>query len=297
MKIDEIKKLEIGELIIDADLKKYTTYKVGGIAKIIAIPDNVDCLVKLLKYIEVNNIRYKILGFGSNLIFSDGLYDGILIKLDKFNNIEFKGTIITVGAGYSMIKLSLAAARQGLAGLEFASGIPGSVGGAIYMNAGAYGSDMGYIVKSAKILTPNGKVIVMDNKELNYHYRTSFLKEHHDYTCLEATLKLQKGDRDAILEVIRDRKKRRLDTQPLEYPSAGSVFRNPPDDSAWRLVEGIGYKGKKIGDAMVSTKHANYIINVGNASGENIKNLISEIQNKVKSKYDIDLKIEQEFVE
>ena len=297
MNIDEIKKLKLGKLIEDVDLKKYTTYKIGGIAKLLVIPDNVDCLIKLLKYIETNKIKHKVLGFGSNLIFSDEVYDGILIKLDEFNDLEINGTNITVGAGYSMIKLSLTAARQGLAGLEFASGIPGTVGGAVYMNAGAYGSDMGYIVKSIKVLTPDNKVVVMENKELNYHYRTSFLKQHPDYICLEATLKLRNGDRDAILEVIRDRKKRRLDTQPLEFPSAGSVFRNPPDDSAWRLVEAIGYKGKRIGDAMVSTKHANFIVNAGHASGDDIKKLILEIQKKVKSKYDIDLKVEQEFVE
>ncbi len=297
MNIDEIRKLKVGKLIENIDLKKYTTYKVGGTAKLLVIPDNIDCLINLLEYISKNNIKHKILGFGSNLIFSDGEYDGILIKLDEFNDININGTSITVGAGYSMIKLSLAAARQGLAGLEFASGIPGTVGGAVYMNAGAYGSDMGYIVKSIKVLTPDNKIVVMENKELNYHYRTSFLKQNPDYICLEATLKLRNGDRDAILEVIRDRKKRRLDTQPLEFPSAGSVFRNPTDDAAWRLVEGIGYKGKKVGDAMVSTKHANFIINTGHASGEDIKKLISEIQKKVKSKYDIDLKVEQEFVE
>lgn len=297
MNIDEIKKLKLGKLIENVDLKKYTTYKIGGIAKLLVIPDDVDCLIKLLKYIEINKIKHKVLGFGSNLIFSDDNYDGILIKLDEFNDLDINGTTVVVGAGYSMIKLSLAVARQGLAGLEFASGIPGTVGGAVYMNAGAYGSDMGYIVKSIKVLTPDNKVVVMENKELNYHYRTSFLKQNSDYICLEATLKLRKGDRDTILEVIRDRKKRRLDTQPLEFPSAGSVFRNPPDDSAWRLIEGIGYKGKKVGDAMVSTKHANFIINTGHASGDDIKKLILEIQKKVKSKYDIDLKVEQEFVE
>lgn len=297
MDINEITKLKTGKLIENIDLKKYTTYKAGGTARLLAIPDNIDGLTRLMKYIKKNNIKYKILGFGSNLIFSDGLYDGILIKLEEFNDINVSGNEITVGAGYSMIKLSLLAAREGLAGLEFASGIPGTVGGAVYMNAGAYGSDMGYIVKNIKVLTPNGDVVTMENKELEYHYRTSFLKNHPDYTCLEATLKLRKGDREAILEVIRDRKKRRLDTQPLEYPSAGSVFRNPTDDAAWRLVEGIGYKGKKVGDAMVSLKHANFIINTGHASGDDIKKLILDIQKKVKAKYNIDLKVEQEFVE
>lgn len=297
MNIDEIKKLKIGKVIENIDLKKYTTYKAGGIGRVLVIPNDIDSLKKLFIYINEHGIKYKILGFGSNLIFSDGVYEGILIKLDEFNNVSIDKTTIKVGAGYSLIKLSLLAARNDLAGLEFASGIPGSVGGAVYMNAGAYKSDMGYIVKEAKVLTPDNEIITMSNKELDFHYRTSFLQKNPGYICLEATLSLYKGDRNAILDVIRDRKKRRMETQPLEFPSAGSVFRNPPDDFAGRLIEELGYKGKKIGGAMVSTKHANFIINVGNAKGNDIKKLILEIQEKVKEKYDIELKVEQEFVE
>ena len=297
MNIDDIKKLKVGKVIENINLKKYTTYKAGGIGRVLVIPKDIESLQKLFNYINKNNIKYKMLGLGSNLIFGDDIYEGILIKLDEFNDVNISGTTIRVGAGYSLIKLSLLAARNDLAGLEFASGIPGTVGGAIYMNAGAYKSDMGYIVKEIKVLTPDNKIITMSNKELDFHYRTSFLQKNPGYICLEATLNLYKGDRNAILDVIRDRKKRRLETQPLEFPSAGSVFRNPPDDFAGRLIEELGYKGKKIGGAMVSTKHANFIINVGNAKGNDIKKLILEIQEKVKEKYDIELKVEQEFVE
>ncbi len=297
MNIDDIKKLKIGKVIENIDLKKYTTYKAGGIGRVLVIPKDIESLQKLFNYINKNNIKYKMLGLGSNLIFGDDIYEGILIKLDEFNDVNISGTTIRVGAGYSLIKLSLLAARNDLAGLEFASGIPGTVGGAIYMNAGAYKSDMGYIVKEIKVLTPDNEIITMSNKELDFHYRTSFLQKNPGYICLEATLNLYKGDRNAILDVIRDRKKRRMETQPLEFPSAGSVFRNPPDDFAGRLIEELGYKGKKIGGAMVSTKHANFIINVGNAKGNDIKKLILEIQEKVKEKYDIELKVEQEFVE
>lgn len=297
MNIDDIKKLKVGKVIENIDLKKYTTYKAGGIGRVLVIPKDIESLQKLFNYINKNNIKYKMLGLGSNLIFGDDIYEGILIKLDEFNDVNINGTTIRVGAGYSLIKLSLLAARNDLAGLEFASGIPGTVGGAIYMNAGAYKSDMGYIVKEIKVLTPDNEIITMSNKELDFHYRTSFLQKNPGYICLEATLNLYKGDRNAILDVIRDRKKRRMETQPLEFPSAGSVFRNPPDDFAGRLIEELGYKGKKIGGAMVSTKHANFIINVGNAKGNDIKKLILEIQEKVKEKYDIELKVEQEFVE
>lgn len=297
MNIDDIRKLKVGKVIENINLKKYTTYKAGGIGRVLVIPKDIESLQKLFNYINKNNIKYKMLGLGSNLIFGDDIYEGILIKLDEFNDVNISGTTIRVGAGYSLIKLSLLAARNDLAGLEFASGIPGTVGGAIYMNAGAYKSDMGYIVKEIKVLTPDNKIITMSNKELDFHYRTSFLQKNPGYICLEATLNLYKGDRNAILDVIRDRKKRRMETQPLEFPSAGSVFRNPPDDFAGRLIEELGYKGKKIGGAMVSTKHANFIINVGNAKGNDIKKLILEIQEKVKEKYDIELKVEQEFVE
>ena len=150
---------------------------------------------------------------------------------------------------------------------------------------------------SFKVLTPNLEVITMYNHELDFHYRTSFLKTHPNYICLEARIALKKGKKDAIMSVINDRRTRRLASQPLEYPSAGSVFRNPLNDYAGRLVESLGMKGKGIGDAVVSEKHANFIINKGNAKGEDIKKLIINIQKEVKEKYDIDLKVEQEFVE
>ena len=297
MDIKEIKKLKVGEVLEDINLKQYTTYKAGGIGKVLVIPNSINDLIKLLNYIKENKLKYKILGFGSNLIFTNEVYDGILIKLDKLNGVKIEGTKITVGAGYSLIKLSLLAAKNDLAGLEFASGIPGTVGGAVFMNAGAYKSDMGYIVTEIKVLTPDLEDKTMYNNELDFHYRTSFLQKNRDYVCLEATLVLYKGKKEAIMNVIRDRKLRRLESQPLEYPSAGSVFRNPEGDFAGRLIEEIGYKGKQIGGAMVSTKHANFIINVGGATGKDIKKLITDIQEKIKKEYNIELKVEQEFVE
>ena len=194
-------------------------------------------------------------------------------------------------------KLAIRVSRLGFTGLEFAAGIPGTIGGAIYMNAGAYKSDMGYIVTSAKILTPDYKIKTFKNSDLDFHYRSSFLQKNKDYICLEATIHLFKGKSEEIMQIIEERKKRRLETQPLEFPSAGSVFRNPEGDFAGRLIEEIGYKGKHIGGAMVSLKHANFIVNNGNAKGEDIKKLIKEIKEKIKEKYNIDLKVEQEFIE
>ena len=294
--ISKIENLNVGEVISNVSLKKYTTYKINGKASCIVIPDDTNNLIKLIKYLRNNNIKYKILGNGSNLIFENPVYDSVLIKLDSFQNLDICNNRVVVGAGYSLTKLALRMSRAGFTGLEFATGIPGTVGGAIFMNAGAYKSDMGYVVESIKVLNPNLEEEILTNKELDFHYRTSFLQKNPGYICLEATLFLKKGDTKEIIEIINERKQRRIETQPLEYPSAGSVFRNPPDDYAGRIIESIGYKGMRVGDAKVSEKHANFIINCGNATGKDITTLISEIQAKVKEKYNIELKVEQEIV-
>ncbi len=295
--IEIIKDKNIGKVEENVSLKKYTTYRAGGTARCIVYPKNVDKLIDLLTILKSNNIKHKILGNGSNLLFSDKPYEGILIKLSEFNEIKFLAkNKIRVGAGYPLVKLSLMAAKKGLTGLEFASGIPGTVGGAVFMNAGAYKSDMGYVVETVKVLTPDLKVLTLVNKEMNFHYRTSFLQKHPDYICLETTIELKKGKRSAIEEVIKERKQRRLDSQPLEYPSAGSVFRNPDDKAAWQLIDGVGLKGKIHGGAMISDKHANFVINYKNAKSEDIKYLIDLAHEKVLKEYGIDLKIEQEFV-
>ncbi len=295
--IRDIMELQVGKVIENAVMKDYTTYKVGGKVICIVIPEDEKSLIKLLNYIKNNSIKYKIIGNGSNVIFNDKGFDGVIIKLDNFNNLKILHNRIIVGAGYMLNKLALRVSRLGLTGMEFATGIPGTVGGAVYMNAGAYKTDMGYIITSIKVITPTLEIKTMYNKELDFHYRTSFLQKNKDYICIEATISLIKGNPDEIMDLIEERKKRRIETQPLEYPSAGSVFRNPEGDFAGRLIEEIGYKGKCIGGAKVSEKHANFIINSGNATGEEIKELINEIKEKIKEKYHIELKVEQEFVE
>ena len=295
--LKELEKDNLGKVEYDVSMDKHTTYRVGGVASAIFYPKNVDGLIRFIRKAKQNNIKYKILGYGSNLLFSGKRYEGVLIKLDEFNDIEFfSSSKVRVGAGYSLVKLSLQAAKRGLAGLEFAAGIPGTVGGAVYMNAGAYKSDMGYIVQDVTVLTPDLRVIKLENKEMNFHYRTSFLKTHPGYICLEAVLRLDKGNKSAIEEVIKDRRKRRLESQPLNYPSAGSVFRNPEGMSAWKLIDDAGLKGYSIGGAKVSEKHANFIINYDHATGEDIKNLIEYVQEKVKEHCQVELKVEQEFV-
>lgn len=294
--IEQLKQMNIGKLDTNVLLSNYTTYKVGGKAQVLAYPKNTEKLITLLKWAKENNIPYKMLGNGSNLIFSDNDYNGILIKLTEFDDIEIFDNKIKVGAGYSLMKLARVALKNSLTGLEFAAGIPGTVGGAVFMNAGAYKSDMGYIVQMINVLTPDFRIVTLENKELAFHYRTSFLKTHPDYICLEAIIKLEKGKKEAIEEVMKSRLQRRRETQPLEYPSAGSVFRNPPEMFSGELIEKCGLKGKKIGGAQVSEKHANFIINTGNATATDIKELIDKVKEEVEKKYNVSLITEQEFV-
>lgn len=295
--IELIKKDDICKIYENVSISKYTTYRVGGICRVMAYPADASELIKLLKLLKSRNVKYKILGNGSNLLFSDKEYDGFLIKLNNFDTLTFFGNNkVKVGAGYSLIKLSLMAAKKGLTGLEFASGIPGTVGGAVFMNAGAYKSDMGYVVETVKVLTPNLEIINLENKEMNFHYRSSFLQTHRDYVCLEVILKLNVGKREAIEDVIRERRERRVASQPLEYPSAGSVFRNPEGGFAGQLIEESGLKGMTKGGAMISDKHANFVINYKDATSSDIKYLIDLAHDTVLEKYNVDMKIEQEFV-
>ena len=294
--IDYIEKNSIGSYKKNVPLKKYTTYKVGGNTLLMVFPKTTDKLVLLLKMLKEKGIKHKVLGFGSNVIFSDDIYDGVIIKLDEFNNVKIEDTVITVEAGVSLVKLSYKVQKEGLSGLEFASGIPGTIGGAVFMNAGAYKEDMSMIVSEVKVLTPNLEIKTLYNSDLKYKYRYSFLQDNREYICLECTLVLKRGDKTEIKELMEKRRQKRLLLQPLEYPSAGSVFRNPEDDFAGRLIEECNLKGYSIGGAEVSKKHANFIINKNNASANDVKKLIEYVHDKVKEEKNVDLKIEQEFV-
>ena len=294
--INYINENNIGTYKENISLSKCTTYKVGGEAKLMVWPNSISGLSSLLDMLNKEKIKHKVLGNGSNVIFSDQVYDGVIIKLDELNNIEINDTTVIVGAGVSLVKLSYKVASEGLSGLEFAAGIPATIGGAVYMNAGAYKSDMSEVVKKVKVLTPDLKIITMEKSELEYSYRSSFFQRHPNYICLEATLELSHGDKDEIREVIESRREKRLETQPLEYPSAGSVFRNPENTYAGKLIEDCNLKGYKIGGAEVSVKHANFIINSNNATAEDVRNLIKYVHDTVLEKTGYDLKVEQEFI-
>ncbi len=294
--IKKIKDLDIGEIKINVPLKEHTTYKVGGISSAFVYPKDIDSLKKVLKLLKENNIKHMILGNGSNVLFSDDDYKGIIIKLDKLNNYEIKGTKVIAGAGANMIALAFDTIKHNLKGLDFICGVPGLVGGCVYMNAGCYGSDISNVLTEVKALNPNLEIITLKNKDLEFGYRTSFFKIHKDYIILEATFKLTKGNKEELEALVKERKEKRLASQPLEYPSAGSVFRNPPGNFSGKLIEDLGLKGMTKGGAEISTKHANFIVNKDNATANDIKYLIDHVKEEVKKNYDIDLICEQELI-
>ena len=292
--IDKLEKQGIGEIKENVSFKVLTTYRTGGIARYVILPKNVEKLILLIKTLKENNIKFKIFGNGSNILASDKEYDGVIIKLNNLNNLEVDGTIVKADAGYSLFKLANDLSRKGLSGLEWACGIPGTIGGAVYMNAGAYKSSMADIIKTVKILDENLEVRKLKKDELEYDYRSSiFMKK--DYICLSVVLQLVEKDLEKIMELVNDRKERRLTSQPLNYPSGGSVFRNPENEFAGHLIEECHLKGQMVGGAQISDLHANFIINREDATSNDIKELMNVVKEEVNNKYKINLKVEQEL--
>lgn len=280
----------------DISLKNYNTYRVNTIAKLLVFPKNIEELKTIMQYLKENNLKYYFLGNGSNVIFSMEYYDGVIIKLDNLNKITYQDNLVTAEAGCLLIKLSLDTIEKGLSGMEFSTGIPGCVGASVAMNAGAYNSDISAILKEATILTPNNEIITMQKNQLEFEYRDSFLKRNKDYIVLSATFELKKGNIQEMKHLVEERRQKRIASQPLDMPNAGSVFRNPEGLYAGALIEQANLKGYNINGAEVSQKHANFIINSGNATGKDIVSLIEKIQKEIKEKNNIELKLEQIIV-
>ena len=279
----------------DASLKNLNTYKIASKAKYLIEVQTLEGLISILNYLHEHNIKHFILGAGSNIVIDD-YFDGAIIKLNGLNKIEVKDNIITCEAGAMMGALSCASMDHNLTGLEWAINIPGTIGGSIVGNAGAYKKEIFDSLVEIKVLDENLQIKEIKKEEIKHSYRHTDLKEK-PWIVLEATFKLEKGDKEESLALVRDRKERRLATQPLDMPSAGSVFRNPENDHAGRLIEAAGLKGKKIGGAMVSLKHANFIVNTGGATSNDIKNLIKLVHTQVKEKFNVDLVLEQEIID
>lgn len=285
------------EYINEASLKRYNTYRIDIKCKYLVFPKTKEQFIELLKELSTTKEKYLVLGNGSNIILNTTYYDGVVIILNKLNKMTIDDLTIEVEAGYSLQKLALETSSIGLEGLEFATGIPGMVGASIAMNAGAYKSDIASVVETVTVVNPNNEIVTIHHDDLNFSYRTSFFKENKGYYIISATLKLNRGKKEEILEKISKRRVKRIETQPLDMPSAGSVFRNPEGMYAGELIEKIGLKGYNLNGAMVSEKHANFIVNKGNASGKDIVKLIQKIKEEVKKEFNVDLILEQIIVD
>lgn len=290
------KKLQAyGDVECNVPLSKRTTFRIGGDCRYYIYPKNELCLLRVLDLLEEASIPHKIFGKGSNILCSDDYYDGAIICLDRYFTdfyFEEEGSCL-VQAGTSIILLAHEAMKNSFSGLEFASGIPGTLGGAVFMNAGAYKSDISKIIQEVYVLRDR-TILAMKPEELDYQYRHSIFQTHRDWIILGARLQLVKGDQKDIRDLMDSRRKRRMASQPLDKPCAGSMFRNPNEYQAWQLIEEIGMRGKKIGGAMVSDKHANFIVNEDQAKASDVIALVEKIQQEVKDRFDIDLITEVE---
>ncbi|MCM8710159.1 UDP-N-acetylmuramate dehydrogenase [Clostridium sp. SYSU_GA19001] len=276
------------DVVIDEPMKNHTSFKVGGPADILVTPENYDEVVKIIKLCNDKNVPYYIVGKGSNLLVKDGGFRGVVIKLTKLDNIKVDNNKIIVQCGAELCKVSDAALKNSLTGFEFACGIPGTVGGAVTMNAGAYNGEISQVIQSALVADKEGNLITLNKEQLELGYRMSAVQKY-GYTVLEVTFELSKGDYSKIKERIDDLTRRREEKQPLEYPSAGSTFKRPEGHFTGKLIEDCALKGYKLGGAQISDKHAGFVINKENATAKDILNLIEYIQATVKERFNVDL--------
>lgn len=276
-------------------LKKLCTFQTGGIAKYVIFPSNKKEIKDLLKYVKENNIKYDILGNGSNVLISDSYYDGIIISLKKYNEVIINNNEIISSSGTMLPVLSNIAMNNNLSGLEFVCGIPGTIGGALITNAGCYGSEIKDDVTSIEVLDKNNNILTLKNKEINFNYRNSDI-QNKGYIVLSVTLELHKDNKDLIEKRIKENNIIRKNKQPINYPSAGSIFKSTSNYYAAKLIEEAGLKGFHINDAEISTKHSGFIINKGNATSKDIYLLINLIKQRIKDKYNIELEQEIKFI-
>lgn len=280
---------------VNEPLKKYTMTKLGGNADIFVTPETEDEAMKIVKYTYDNNVPLLMLGNGSNMVVRDGGVRGIVMTFVKLNEIRVEDEQIYAQSGALLKDVSKLAAANSLTGLEFACGIPGSVGGAMAMNAGAYGGEMKDVIMHSTVLTKSGEKLVLSKEELELGYRQSIIAKK-GYYVLSSKFQLKKGNKEEIDAKIADLTYQRESKQPLEYPSAGSVFKRPPGYFAGKLIQDSGLQGKGVGGAEVSTKHAGFIINKGNATASDYIQTIEMVQRVVKEKFGVELELEVKIV-
>ena len=281
-------------ILENEDMDMHTTFRVGGPAKYLIYVDDEDQLAKLARFLNITGKDYFLLGNGSNLLVSDKGYDGIILKLSgRFNEVRVEGNRIYAGAAALLSQVARCAADNSLAGMEFAAGIPGSLGGAMVMNAGAFDGEMKMITESVTVMNESGELMTLDNDTMEFGYRTSVIK-NSKYIVTSAVLKLAEGNKEDILNQINELNAKRREKQPLEYPSAGSTFKRPEGFFAGKLIMDAGLRGFSIGGAGVSNKHCGFVVNKGNASAADVYDVICQVQETIKDKFDV--KLEREVI-
>lgn len=275
-----------GQLFTNERMSAHTTFRVGGAADIFVEINTIGQLRDVMALLKSEGLTrrgsdYYVIGNGSNLLVSDSGIRGVVLHLSKqFGHIEVKGNVLLCESGAALASIARAAYENALTGFEFAAGIPGSLGGAIVMNAGAYGGEMKHVVRRVGLLPPDGGRVTKENGEMRFSYRHSILKEQ-EFIVTDAEIELQKGNPQDIRAKMDDLASRRSSRQPLEYPSAGSTFKRPEGYFAAKLIEDAGLRGFRIGGAQVSEKHCGFVVNKGNATAEDIYSLIQEVQKRV----------------
>lgn len=279
-------------ILINEPMKKHTTFRIGGPADYFTVPSTWEETEKVIAVCKEMQIPYYIIGNGSNLLVSDQGYRGVIIQLYRdMSQVEVKDNMICAQAGASLARIAGAALEAGLTGFEFAAGIPGTLGGACVMNAGAYGGEMKDVLVRVTVLDEEDKIRVIEKENLELGYRTSIIAKK-GYTVLGAEIELQKGEKDAIQEYMNELKEKRVTKQPLEYPSAGSTFKRPEGYFAGKLVQDAGLRGFRVGDAMVSEKHCGFVINAGDATAAQVDELMKQVSAKVKEQFGVTLEPE-----
>lgn len=290
------KKINREYIIEDEMMNKHTTFKVGGPADLYVIPRSEEELVYAIEVCKSENVPYYVIGNGSNLLVTDKGFRGVIIEVYRqMSDITVEGNFITAYAGALLSKIANTALEHGLTGLEFAHGIPGALGGAVTMNAGAYDGEMKQVLESATVIDDKGQVRTLSSDELELEYRKSIISRL-GYTVIKATMRLEDGDKEAISAKMKDLMQRRRDKQPLEYPSAGSTFKRPVGHFAGKLIMDAGLRGYQLGGAQVSEKHCGFVINKDHATCQDILDLIHYIQEEVKSKFDVQIEPEVKMI-
>lgn len=278
-------------VMIEEPMKNHTSFKVGGAADILVLPESATQVQAIIKLCRENNVKYYLIGNGSNLIVKDGGIRGVVIKLTKLDKIHVEDNKVIAEGGASLQSVAQVALGASLKGMEFASGIPGSIGGAAAMNAGAYDGEMSMILESVLVIDNNGELLTLTKDEMELDYRNSAILKH-GYAVLEVTLGFQVGEHQVIKARMDTLAKKRSDIQPLEYPSAGSTFKRPEGYFSGKLIQDCELKGVSIGGAQVSEKHSGFIINKENATAKDILDLIAMVQSVVKERFGVELHTE-----